>query len=565
MSENLVVNGVTYNGVDSIAMQNDEGETVLYSATSDGIPKYWREHLAGKITAIKALQDAGGNDCFSFVVITDIHYESNLGKCSPAIAKRIMDECGIKYCLCLGDMQTRHGAKYDEAYIESEWMGIEEMLLPIRDRLLATQGNHDGSFGWFDLNGDGLINDDVNGDGVADSYDKDVHNYTPQKLYERIFRKVSTIDNVRFSEDGRGYYVDDTGCKVRYIVLNSHTNKYELNADGSIKYNNMYNFRFGQAQYNMVVEALSTIPSDNWSVIVASHVPLDRTAEYTAWGGKEDENGAQTGNPADCVVMMRVLNAYVNKTSYVGSFAGNQGGGVGYVNLADTTSADWWNDSRFNSSGGQTNDSPGKDVTNYIPYVEGDVIKMKNLSFASSYRFVVYDSNKGSKYIGAGSSLATHIKTEDDGTLTLDTSVIKTINSNAEGGAFIRLPVELVDGAEPIITTGDLNASTEGFDAVSVSVDFAEAKGTLVSYHGGHVHKDGAWGTSYAWNGAEHSDFYVIATRSDGAEENEEALKAERIAGTTTEQSFDVFTVNKATRTIHVTKIGAGADREISY
>lgn len=531
----------------------------------DVIPAYWESHIAEKVATIKALQDEGGKDSFSFVVISDIHYENNLGRLSPAIAKRIMDECGIKYCLCLGDSQTRNGAKYDEAYIENEWANIETMVSPIRDRLLMTQGNHDGSYGWFDLNSDGLINDDVNGDGVADSYDKDVHNYTPQKLYERIFRKVSTIDNVHFSEDGTGYYVDDTASKVRYIILNSHTNKYELNDDGSVKYNNMYNFRFGQAQYDMVVEALTSVPTDSWSVICASHVPLDRTAEYTAWGGEEDENGAQAGNPADCVIMMRLLNAYVKKGTYTGNFAGNQDGGVGYTNLADTDSEDWADDARLDSSGTVTSATAGYDVTNYLAYTPGDTIKLKNATVYTTNRWAIYDADGTRLYLGSGSSLESLITTDDNGVQYLNTSGFRDITATYASAAFIRLPVQLADGAEVIITTGDLNASTVGFDTVSVSADFTDAKGTLISYHSGHAHKDAEWGTSYAWNGAEHSDFYVIATRCDGQEENDSTLKAERVQGTVTEQSFDVFTVNKKTRTIHATKIGAGNDREISY
>lgn len=51
----------------------------------------------------------------------------------------------------------------------------------------------------------------------------------------------------------------------------------------------------------------------------------------------------------------------------------------------------------------------------------------------------------------------------------------------------------------------------------------------------------------------------------DAKEENTTALKNERVAGTTTEQSFDVFTVNKAEKKIFATKIGAGADRVINY
>lgn len=430
---NALQTKVNKNTADIVGLKTKDEELLsrietLGAGGTGGIPEYWHEHLNQKIARIKELQDAGGKDCFSSVVITDIHMESNLAKLAPLLAKKIAEECGIKHILILGDTQTRHGANHDYAYIENEWVEIENMLSPIRDKLLITLGNHDGSYDIIDENNDGVA-DDITGDGVVDSHDKNVYNYPPQKLHERAFRKVRCIDNVHFSADGNGYYVDDTGSKVRYIILNSHVNKYELNADGSMKYNNMQNFRFGKSQYDMVIEALESVPSDEWSVIFGSHVPLDRSGEYIYWGGTVDSNGAQIGNPADCVVMMRMLNAYYKKTTYSGSFAGSQ----------------------------------------------------------------------------------------------------------------------------------------NGFDAVSVNVDFSDAKGQIMAYHGGHVHKDTAWGTSYGWNGAEHSDFFIISTRSDGRVENESALMNERVAGTITEQSFDVFTYNKAERKIYATKIGAGDDRVISY
>lgn len=94
------------------------------------------------------------------------------------------------------------------------------------------------------------------------------------------------------------------------------------------------------------------------------------------------------------------------------------------------------------------------------------------------------------------------------------------------------------------------------FDAVTVNADFSDAKGSFVGYFHGHTHIDSLH-TSFGIN--------VIGTRCDGLEENTPELRAERVTGTVTEQSFDVFTVNARTRTIHVTKIGAGSDRTITY
>lgn len=62
-----------------------------------------------------------------------------------------------------------------------------------------------------------------------------------------------------------------------------------------------------------------------------------------------------------------------------------------------------------------------------------------------------------------------------------------------------------------------------------------------------------------------HAPFPIIVSRCDAKEENNSDAKNERVVGTTTEQSFDVFTVNSAVNRIHITKIGAGEDRVISY
>lgn len=400
------------------SMEEAEDDT-----TDDKIPEYWQEHLAVKIASIKALQDEGGKDCFSFAVITDIHYEQNLAKLAPRLAKKICDECGIKYVLILGDCGTRNGILKDLDYINKEWDSIETMIAPIRDRLLITDGNHDGSYGATDGDGDGVI-DDVHGTGNS------AFNWKPQKKYSRIKRKVSLVDGVTFDESGCGYYADDKTAKVRYIVLSTHNNKYEENADGSSKYSNMNNFRYGQSQFDLVIKALNTL-EEGWSVLVASHVPLDRSGELLPWGATAVEDNRLVSGEVECWIMADVLNAYVNRTAYTGSFTGTQ----------------------------------------------------------------------------------------------------------------------------------------DGFDAVSVNVNFANAKGTLIGYFGGHVHKDGAWGNTYTWDGRlKQCDFWTITTRCDGHNENDSTLYAEKVSGTDTEQSFEVYTVNRATGKLYGTKIGAGANRDpISY
>ncbi len=524
----------------------------------DALPEYWEAYLPDKIAAIKALQDEGGKDCFSFVVMTDMHYEQNLGKRAPLLAKRILDECGIKYALVLGDSGTRNGILHDLDYIDDEWDNIEDMLAPVRDRLLITDGNHDGSYGATDGDGDGVI-DDVHGSGNS------AFNFTPQKKYNRIKRVVSTMDGVVFDESGCGYYADDKNAKVRYIVLSTHNNKYEQNEDGSSKYSNMNNFRYGQSQFDMVVNALSTL-EEGWSVLVASHVPLDRSGELLHWGATEMEDNRLVSGEVECWVMADVLNAFVNKTAYAGSFEGTQGAVANYTNLVDKASDDWLAGYRTSSSG--LSEESGYDVTNFLGdgvTTVGDMtIYYKNATM-SAQRLFFYNANKELVYACYPTTFTDAEGFDDtatEGRLFIDKNKSETLYKTA---VYVRLCLVSGDTA-PIITLDEpIEASGDAYDAVSVDVDFTEAKGTLIGYFGGHVHKDGAWDNTYTWDDRlKQCDFWTITTRCDSKNENDDSI-SKRVAGTITEQSFDVFTVNKATRTIHATKIGAGTDREIRY
>lgn len=361
------------------------------------IPEYWQEHIETKITTIKNLHKQFGKDCFSFIFMTDIHYPSNLGKLSPKLARKISDECSIKYVLCGGDTQTR-GCYNTKEEVVAENLLIDEFFKPISDRLLRIEGNHDGSYGKVDKDGNGLWEN--TGKPVED-YETYIHNLTPQELHEHIYRKVGAVGNVRFDETGTAYYIDDIANNVRYIGLNTQYNKYELKADETQKYPKMWLFHFGQKQFDFLInEALVDGMRNNTEVVIFAHCPI-------------------TISIRDREVMVGVLNAFKNKTTYNGKYAGEF-----------------------------------------------------------------------------------------------------------------------------------------GYDAVSVSVDFTNAKGNLVGYFSGHNHVDSIENTS---------GITVVGTRSDAKQENTDDLKAERIEGTITEQSFDVFTVNPTNRTIYATKIGAGADRIINY
>lgn len=503
-------------------------EKAVGSGSSSHIPDYWEDHINSRIKTIKALQDAGGRDTVSFAVLTDMHHYSNLGKNAPLLARKIMDECGIKYALVLGDTQNR-GSWVTKALAEAEFEAVDEMLAPIEDRMLRTQGNHDGSWG-------AALN------GVPYPY-----NYTPEELYNRIYRKSHTLDGIHIDDTGTACYVDDDAAKFRYIVLNSHCNAYEENEDGSARFNNRNVFRFTQSQYDMVVDALSNMP-EGYSVAVFAHVPISNA--YADLFGN------------DHVMMRGLLKAYKFKASYTESFAGTDWDGAAYTNLAGTIAKDV----RLSSSG-EEKASEGAVITDYIACSAGDILQVKNLDIISEYlpdgvnspAIAVYDSGK--KFLSTiypKSYTAAFMK--EDG---VTEYLLFTNNSGEQIGltdpAYIRVCGIPVDGADVIVTINEVITETDScYDAVYVSADFSEAKGEFVGYFSGHMHQDCVY---------PHSDWGIdiITTRCDAQEEDNSTLNAERVAGTTTEQSFDVFTVNTKERRIYATKIGAGDDRQIDY
>lgn len=265
------------------------------------LPQYWQEYLDAKVEAINARHRSYGGKCFSFPVLTDIHLDANPGKYSAMLAGALMARCDMPWALCLGDVVSAAVSETAEA-MDASFAEAESFLAPIRGKLLRTQGSRDGAWG-------------------AGS------NFTPQKLHSLIYRKAGLAGDLHFDSEGCGYYLDNVSNKVRYILLNSHRNTYAEKEDGTAQYGSTEYFRFGQSQYDLVVEALRTVPGDDWSVISASHAPLND--DYA------DQFGGAEG---DHVLMRRLLAAYKNKTAFSGSFPGTYGDDAVTV-TADFTSA----------------------------------------------------------------------------------------------------------------------------------------------------------------------------------------------------------------------------------
>jgi len=88
----------------------------------------------------------------------------------------------------------------------------------------------------------------------------------------------------------------------------------------------------------------------------------------------------------------------------------------------------------------------------------------------------------------------------------------------------------------------------------TITADYTSKGGEVICWVSGHVHRDKLFTIS---------GINVITTLHDSlAVMSGEATKT---AGTATEQAFDIFTINKTTRTVNTTRVGAGADRSFTY
>ena len=99
--------------------------------------------------------------------------------------------------------------------------------------------------------------------------------------------------------------------------------------------------------------------------------------------------------------------------------------------------------------------------------------------------------------------------------------------------------------------TATLNAVGEVYDNLNC---------TIAAFVCGHLHVDTVMDTDY--------NFKIIGTTCDAGGANSNGYdwnNPTRPAGTTNEQAFDVYSVDTTARTIHITRIGAGSDRTVTY
>jgi hypothetical protein len=96
---------------------------------------------------------------------------------------------------------------------------------------------------------------------------------------------------------------------------------------------------------------------------------------------------------------------------------------------------------------------------------------------------------------------------------------------------------------------------TYTYNLVDKTYDFTQKTGEVICMCVGDEHKD--------LNAISAGGIPIIATTC--ATSDEELGEIDRVEGTVSESAYDVYVINKNTRKINITRIGAGADREFTY
>lgn len=267
------------------------------SKQSSAIPSHWETAVAEKTEVVKALQANGGKNCVSFAWASDTHIPNNAAGRTDYLGKvmaRMLDNCETPFAVITGDVVTRGSLPTEEEYL-AEQAQVPLHLAPLwgTDRLLVTLGNHDGCWG--------------------DSTGYYRHQLTPERMWQTFFRGQALDFRRVFSDDGSYFYVDNVAQKTRFIVLNSQFGgEYAEDANGFAVNNRFKTSCYGQEQLDWLADVALDMES-GYGAVIFTHVPPRAV------------NGATIPYTVDYAQFNGIINAYCNKTTYNGSFAGVDG------------------------------------------------------------------------------------------------------------------------------------------------------------------------------------------------------------------------------------------------
>ncbi len=356
----------------------DNQSSGLETTTNIVIPDYWKTAIDALTDTVVEKQHNGGADVFQFIWFSDLHGVNGATNSNGAgissqkyigyISQYASDKFDIPFVAISGDImsQASHTA---ESSVWAEFNSVRQLLSPIeRDKLIYTKGNHDGAWG-------------APVDGVY--YLKNIGG---KKIYDAIFRRQSIDRNRVFGGDGSYFYVDSPQ-KVRFIMLNCHTDgDGSVDDNGNAVYNSMKSGVYGTEQLQWLASAALDIPED-WSVVIMAHQPLNYSKDGSLLAG--------------------IINAYNSKTTYNGS-----------VDL----SGDYWGSgltTDYNTSviNVDFSDAKGEIIAFFHGHIHKDVIDTTTYSFPcisiTTSSADVRDTNPIERVVGTATETALDIVTLD--------------------------------------------------------------------------------------------------------------------------------------------------------
>lgn len=260
------------------------------------IPDYWESAAGVAVDKVKANQNLAGHNGINFIMFSDMHiiygsnnYAHNVGK----LSRYIMDKCDIPLTCFLGDWVNSAGESTKELTLDDVRVA-REILSPISSEELCTiTGNHDL---WFNGNG---------------------YTVTMEERYNAVCRHNTKDFHKVFGEDGSYYYVDNAPQKMRFIFLDGNWAEWTVDSTNKASYNSFAQGGYGQNQLQFLADSLKV--QSGWSVCIFTHVPP--IAEYRPPTTSYDYF-------RDGDVLIGIINAYADKTTYTGTHDGSDYNGI---------------------------------------------------------------------------------------------------------------------------------------------------------------------------------------------------------------------------------------------
>ncbi len=354
----------------------------LESGNKPELPDYWQSEIDSLKEKMRERQ-ANGNDAFQFVWFSDMHGKNDNTKNIGLVSQAVCEQYNIPFTCLSGDIMWQGWRTTAEA-VYTDYDSCNEILNAVeKERLLCTIGNHDGAWGYPA---------DLNDDGTDDYYIRDIGN---KALYNLIYRRQACDLNRVFSKDGTYFYVDSKPQKVRFIMLNFHTDGDGSNdSNGYAVYNSMKNFVLGSKQLEWLINDALNV-DENWNIVIMGHPPIS--------------------NAEDGSLFADIINAYNGRTAYAG----------GSINLEN----DFWGkniSSEYNTSTAPSKDfsqAKGEVIAYFHGHIHRDTIDETALSCPAisitTASSDVRDENPPERVIGTATETAMDIVTVDKAVRTI--------------------------------------------------------------------------------------------------------------------------------------------------